>query len=82
MFDNSNPQCVLSMFSVLERFSFEWLKNDWFCITTLPRYTIGLKKTRVTFSYNQKWLTKTDGDALALVFPRFASATWIYYEPL
>ena len=63
---------------LLERFSFECRKVIGFEITTL-RYGFGLKDSRHFFNPIRS-KTKTNRDALACFFPRFASATCNYLE--
>ena len=56
---------------------FTWMsKSNWF---VLLRFTIGLQKLAPLF-HPIKCSTKTNRDSLTRGFPRFASATCIYYE--
>ena len=60
----------------IERFSFECLKVIGFAITTLRDW---LKRFAPLF-HPIRSKTKTNRDALACIFPRFASATCNYFE--
>ena len=60
----------------LERFSFESRKVIGFSITTLRDW---LKRFAPLF-HPIRSKTKTNRDALACIFPRFASATCNYFE--
>ena len=69
-----NEQVML--FKTLERFSFECRKVIGFTFTTLRDW---LKRFAPLF-HPFKSKTKTNCDALACIFPRFASATCNYFE--
>ena len=61
---------------IIERFSFECRKVIDFAITTLRDW---LKRFAPLF-HPIRSKTKTNRDALARIFPRFASATCNYFE--
>ena len=63
-------------FDVPEQFSLECRKGIGFA---LLRYTFGLKQLGPLF-HPIRSKTKTNCDSLVHVFPRFASATRIYFE--
>ena len=73
-------RCVLVVFlyvtKVLERFSFECRKVIGFAITTLRDW---LKRFAPLF-HPIRSKTKTNRNAFACIFPRFASATCNYFE--
>ena len=67
---------LLVIHCILERFSFECRKVIGFAITTLRDW---LKRFAPLF-HPIRSKTKTNRDALACIFPRFASATCNYFE--
>ena len=69
-------QLKKSFSSLIERFSFECRKVIGFAITTLRDW---LKRFAPLF-HPIRSKTKTNRDALACIFPRFASATCNYFE--
>ena len=67
---------IFGRYNGLERFSFECRKVIGFAITTLRDW---LKRFAPLFDPIRS-KTKTNRDALACIFPRFASATCNYFE--
>ena len=80
MIDHHSTAMISHVFIIrdfqLERFSFECRKVIGFAITTLRDW---LKRFAPLF-HPIRSKTKTNRDALACIFPRFASATCNYFE--